>query len=41
MSEETKAEKAARNRRDWVKNAAIVFLALMLVLTLFSNTFMN
>ncbi len=28
-------------RRDWVKNAAIVFLAVMLVLTLFSNTFMN
>ena len=41
MSEETKVEKAARNRREWVKNAAIIFLALMLVLTLFSNTFMN
>ncbi len=28
-------------RRDWIKNAAIVFLAVMLVLTFFSNTFMN
>lgn len=27
--------------RGWVKNAAIVFLAVMLVLTFFSNTFMN
>ena len=27
--------------RAWVKNAAIVFLALMLVLTFFSNTIMN
>lgn len=28
-------------KREWVKNAAIVFLAVMLVLTFFSNTFMN
>lgn len=28
-------------RREWVKNAAIVFLSLMLVLTFFSNTIMN
>ena len=27
--------------RDWVKNAAIVFLAVLLVLTFFSNTWMN
>lgn len=28
-------------RRDWVKNAIIVFLVVMLILTLFSNTIMN
>jgi len=28
-------------KRGWVKNAAIVFLAVMLVLTFFSNTIMN
>ena len=28
-------------RRDWVKNAAIVFLTIMLILTFFSNTIMN
>ena len=28
-------------RRDWVKNAAIVFLTVMLILTFFSNTIMN
>lgn len=28
-------------RRDWVKNAAIVFLTILLILTFFSNTFMN
>ncbi len=28
-------------KRGWVKNAAIIFLAVLLVLTLFSNTFMN
>lgn len=34
-------EKEARKRREWVKNAAIIFLAVMLVLTFFSNTIMN
>lgn len=28
-------------RREWVKNAAIIFLSVMLVLTFFSNTIMN
>ena len=28
-------------KREWVKNAAIIFLAVMLILTFFSNTFMN
>lgn len=28
-------------KREWVKNAAIVFLSIMLVLTFFSNTIMN
>jgi len=28
-------------KRPWVKNAAIIFLAIMLVLTFFSNTIMN
>ncbi len=30
-----------KNRREWVKNAVIVFLLIMLVLTFFSNTIMN
>ena len=30
-----------KKRREWVKNAAIIFLSVMLVLTFFSNTFMN
>ena len=29
------------NRKEWVKNAAIIFLSVMLVLTFFSNTIMN
>lgn len=33
--------KDAARRRAWVKNAAIIFLAFLLVLTLFSNTIMN
>lgn len=33
--------KDATRRRAWVKNAAIIFLAFLLVLTLFSNTIMN
>ena len=28
-------------KREWVKNAAIIFLSVLLVLTFFSNTFMN
>ena len=27
--------------REWVKNAAIIFLSVLLVLTFFSNTIMN
>ncbi len=34
-------EKDGKKRREWVKNAAIIFLTLMLVLTFFSNTIMN
>ena len=30
-----------RKHRGWVKNAAIIFLAVMLIFTLFSNTIMN
>lgn len=37
MNENTNPSK----RREWVKNAAIVFLSIMLVLTFFSNTIMN
>lgn len=29
------------NRKEWVKNVAIIFLSIMLVLTFFSNTIMN
>ena len=36
MNEETKIK-----RKDWIKNVAIVFLSIMLVLTFFSNTIMN
>ena len=28
-------------RKDWIKNIAIIFLSIMLVLTFFSNTIMN
>lgn len=34
-------EKETKKKREWVKNAAIVFLSIMLVLTFFSNTIMN
>ena len=34
-------QEEVRKRKDWVKNAAIVFLTIMLVLTFFSNTIMN
>ena len=33
--------KETSKRKEWVKNAAIIFLAVMLLLTLFSNTIMN
>ena len=29
------------SRKDWIKNLAIIFLSIMLVLTFFSNTIMN
>ena len=34
-------ENGGKKRREGVKNAAIIFLSVMLVLTFFSNTFMN
>lgn len=34
-------EKEGKKRREWVKNAAIIFLTVMLLLTFFSNTIMN
>lgn len=34
-------EKNTGKRREWVKNAAIIFLTIMLILTFFSNTIMN
>ena len=34
-------ETTASKRREWVKNAAIIFLVIMLILTFFSNTIMN
>lgn len=30
-----------KNKKEWIKNIAIIFLAIMLLLTLFSNTIMN
>jgi len=34
-------EKKERNKKDWIKNIAIIFLLIMLLLTLFSNTIKN
>lgn len=34
-------EEKAKKRRDWIKNAIIIFLVVMLLLTFFSNTIMN
>lgn len=34
-------EKDAGKRREWVKNVAIIFLVILLILTFFSNTIMN
>ena len=33
--------KMKQSRKDWIKNITIIFLAIMLVLTFFSNTIMN
>ena len=41
VTQEARDYEKARKRKDRVKNAAIIFLALMLVLTFFSNTIMN
>ena len=46
MSEETtkvlkNEEEGKSKKREWIKNIAIIFLAVMLVLTFFSNTIMN
>ena len=30
-----------KNKRGWIKNVIIIFLIIMLLLTLFSNTIMN
>ena len=30
-----------RNRRAWIKNTAIIFLVILLLLTFFSNTILN
>ena len=34
-------EKNENKKKDWIKNAIIIFLAIMLILTLFSNTITN
>lgn len=34
-------EKMKKSRKDWIKNIAIIFLSIMLVLTFFSNSIMN
>ncbi|MDC7295094.1 MULTISPECIES: HlyD family efflux transporter periplasmic adaptor subunit [unclassified Butyrivibrio] len=39
--EEKKPQKGPSNRKDTIKNVAIAFLSVMLVLTFFSNTIMN
>ena len=41
MSEEDIQEKKANRKKDLIKDFAIAFLAIMLVLTFFSNTIMN
>ena len=41
IQEEKKQEVKKVSRKEWVKNAAIIFLSIMLVLTFFSNTIMN
>ena len=39
--EKTASERKFQKRKDWIKNAIIVFLVVMLILTFFSNTIMN
>lgn len=34
-------QKRGRKKREWVKNAIIIFLVILLILTFFSNTIMN
>lgn len=41
LGEEEEMNEKSKNKREWVKTAAIIFLSVMLVLTFFSNTFMN
>ena len=41
MSENGNENVTTKNKREWVKTAAIIFLSVMLVLTFFSNTIMN
>ena len=41
MADTTMNEKKADKRKDTIKNIAIAFLAIMLILTFFSNTIMN
>lgn len=40
-AELTAQEKRFKNRKDMIKNFAIIFLVIMLILTFFSNTIMN
>ena len=34
-------EQNSNKRKDWIKNAAIIFLVVLLILTFFSNTILN
>ncbi|MCR4895867.1 MAG: efflux RND transporter periplasmic adaptor subunit [Lachnospiraceae bacterium] len=40
-AESSEQERMFRKRKDWIKNAIIIFLAVMLVLTFFSDTIKN
>lgn len=37
----TEKEQKGSKKREWIKNIAIIFLTIMLILTFFSNTIMN
>ena len=41
VREEKKMKENEKNKREWVKTAAIIFLSVMLVLTFFSQSIMN